>query len=435
MTARAPRASFVLAAAGALALTAAGAIAWSLLGDDRPPGPVCDEIDVGDVAHAREKPPEPAPVAEVALDPDRTEVAVDPRSAAPAPDDPAERCERALAHSVELLEKGLSGPDGSRTDWDAAIGATAASLPEGAALRLVAVFRDGARPISERVVAAELLRRLGHGREELADAGTIDELRRLAFARSLDGKAGSATVAARALAWLGDDVDRARLLDRVHGEEADAHRSQTFWALAAAPADRLLPLLCERLDSGLDARSTELALVTLDSVLRRAPDAGAGPLARADVEAGDAALERLLHDAGSSERLRERALLACASLADRSDDSRGAALLARSVADGTAPSERRLRAAESLLRIHSNRRDAERQAALEHMLAVVRDVDGAKIADRRRAWVSLNAVAARASDDDVAAKAIAAQLELLSDAQRRQVADANGVSQPRSLTK
>jgi hypothetical protein len=159
--------------------------------------------------------------------------------------------------------------------------------------------------------------------------------------------------------------------------------------------------------------------VTLDAVLRRAPGAGAGALARADVEAGDAALERLLHDAGSSERLRERALLACASLADRSDDSRAAALLARCVADDAAPTERRLRAAESLLRIRSNRRDAERQAALDHMLAVVRDVDGAKLADRRRAWVSLNGVVVRAAEDDAAAKSIAAQLELLSDAQRR----------------
>jgi hypothetical protein len=434
VTVRAPRASFVLAAAGALALTAAGAIVWSLHGDDRSP-PVREDNDEGDVAHAREQLFEPAPVAEVALDPDRTEVAVDPRSAVPAADDPAERCERALARSVEMLEKGLAGPDWSRTDWDAAIGATAASLPEGAAPRLVAVFRDNTRPLEERVVAAELLRRLGHGREELADGGTIDELRRLAFTRSLDGKAGSATAAARALAWLGDDVDRARLLDRVCAGESDAHRSQCFWALAAAPADRLLPALCERLGSGLDARSTELALVMLDSVLRRVPDAGAGALARTDVEAGDAALERLLHDAGSSERVRERALLACASLADRSDDSRAAALLARCVADDAAPSERRLRAAESLLRIRSNRRDAEQRAALDHLLAVVRDVDGAKIADRRRAWMALNGVVARAAEDDAVAKSVAAQLELLTDAQRRQVADGAGVSQPRSLAK
>src|SRR5262249_30309629 len=107
----------------------------------------------------------------------------------------------------------------------------------------------------------------------------------------------------------------------------------------------------------------------------------------------------------------------CAALAERSDASRAAALLASCVDDRAAPSELRLRAAESLLRIGANRRASERKTALDHLLAVARDVDGAPAADRRRAWSALNGALTTAAPDDATTADVKAQLAALSDAE------------------
>jgi hypothetical protein len=363
----------------------------------------------------------PVPVASAGLEAQRKEEAgAEPSNAMAAPDADvaaadAAQIGRAVDKSLATLAGSLRGEEWSRAGWDAALGATAGSLPDGAALRLCEVFHDGTRPIAERLVAAELLHKFGCARGALTDGGTIDELRRLTLGSQADGRASLA--AARALAWLGDDVDRAHLLDLVCGSISEAERASSTWALAAAPADRLLPALCDRLAPARDARATELALVTLDAVLRRPPDADTGELSPAQVHASDAALESLLSDAKTPPRVRQRALVVCAALAERSDASRAAALLAFCVDDRAAPSDLRLRAAESLLRIGSNCRAAERKAALDHVLAVARDVKGASAADRRRAWSALNGLLSQAAPDDPTTADVLAQLPSLSDAE------------------
>jgi hypothetical protein len=414
------RAPIVFAAGGALALLAAGAIVERSRVDGGTPSSARVDATATAVREA------PVPVAGVELDAQRTEVAGAELSNATAADDvkdaaaDAAQIERAVDQSLAALAENLGGAEWSRASWDAALGATAGSLPDGAALRLCEVFHDGTRPITERLVAAELLRKFGSARGALTDGGTIDELRDLARGSRNDGRASLAAAATRALAWLGDDVDRAHLLDLVCGSISEAERASSTWALAAAPADRLLPALCERLAPGRDARdarATELALVTFDSVLRRPPDADTGELSPAQVHAGDAALESLLSDAKTPERVRQRALVVCAALAERSDASRAAALLASCVDDPAAPSDLRLRAAESLLRIGSNFRAVERKSALDHLLAVARDVQGASAGDRRRAWSALIGLQTTASPDDAATADVLAQLPALSDAE------------------
>lgn len=415
MTTRDRRAPIVFAAAGALALLAAGTIVVRTR--DGEPSPA--RVD----ASASAASAMPTPVRGVDLEPQRVEEAdVESSNVTSAPDgdaaaDAAASSERAVDRSLAALAEDLGSAEWSRTDWDAALGATAGSLPDGAALRLVELFHESTRPIAERVAAAELLKKFGSARDALTDGATIDDLRRLARGSQVDGRAGLAAAAARALAWLGDDVDRARLLDLLGGSTSEAERASATWALAAAPADRLLAASCERLAPGRDARATELALVTLDAVLRRPPDAGAAELSPEQVNAADAALESLLLDAKTPERVVQRALVVCASLAERSDASSAEALLASCVADRAAPSDRRLRAAEALLRIGSNLRAAERAAALEHLFAVARSVGGASASDRRRAWSALNGARTRVAPDDATTADLLAQLASLSDAE------------------
>ena len=415
--ARGRRAPIVFAAAGALALLAAGAIVARTRVDDGEPSSARVDAAESVVCEA------PVPVANVEPDAQRKEEAgTELSNATTASDlddaaDAAAPIERAVDKSLAVLAERFGGAEWSRATWDAALGATAGSLPDGAALRLVEVFHDGTRPIAERLVAAELLHKFGGARGALTDCATIDELRNLALGSRVDGRAGLAAAATRSLAWLGDDVDRARLLDVVCGSTSEAERASSTWALAAAPADRLLPALCERLAPDRDARATELALVTLDAVLRRPPEAGAGELSPAQVHASDAALEALLLDQKTPERVRQRAFVVCAALAERSDASRAAALLASCVDDPAAPSGLRLRAAESLLRIGSNCRAAERKAALDHVLAVARDVKGASAADRRRAWSALIGMQTQAARGDAMTAGVAAQLSSLSDAE------------------
>jgi hypothetical protein len=415
--ARGRRAPIVFAAGGALALLAAGAIVSRSRVDGGEPSSARVDATASAVREA------PVPVAGVELDAQRTEVAGAEPSNATVADDvkdaaaDAAQIERAVDKSLAALAENLGGAEWSRASWDAALGATAGSLPDGAALRLCEVFHDGTRPITERLVAAELLHKFGSARGALTDGGTIDELRRLTLGSQADGRASLAAAATRALAWLGDDVDRARLLDVVCGSISEEERASATWALAAAPADRLLPALCDRLAPGRDARATELALVTLDAVLRRPPDADTGELSPAQAHASDAALASLLSDAKTPPRVRQRALVVCAALAERSDVSHAAALLASCVDDPAAPSDLRLRAAESLLRIGSNFRAAERKTALDHLLAVARDVQGASAADRRRAWSALIGLQTHAAPDDATTADVAAQLSSLSDAE------------------
>ena len=418
MTARGRRAPIVFAAAGALALLAAGAIVLRTRVGGGEPSPARVGAAASDVSEA------PVPVAGLEPEAQRTqEAGAELANATAAPDgadaaDDAARIERAVDKSLAALAESLGGEEWSRTSWDAALGATAGSLPDGAALRLVEVFHDGTRPLAERLVAAEILHKFGSARGALTDGATIDELRRLTLGTPVDGSAGLATAATRALAWLGDDVDRARLLDRLGaGSDAPSQRAEALWALAAAPADRLLPALCDRLESRTDAGERELLLVGLDAALARSgPDPGDAPTP-SQLRAVDAVLARLLLDPAASERVRQRALVAAAALANRCDGACVAASLAACLTDPATLSDLRLRSAEALLRIDANRSAAERQAAIDHLLAVARDTKASTPAERRRAWSALQAYVQRAKDDDVAARRVSDQLGALADAE------------------
>src|SRR5262249_2050257 len=123
---------------------------------------------------------EPQRTPEAGAEPSMTTAAPDVQSSSGAADNTASIA-RAVDRSLAALAETLGGAEGGGTGWDAALGATAGSLPEGAAARLVRVFQDGSRPIAERLVAAELLRKLGSERGALTDGATIDDLRRLAL--------------------------------------------------------------------------------------------------------------------------------------------------------------------------------------------------------------------------------------------------------------
>lgn len=408
------RAPIVFAAAGALALLAAGAIVVRTRVGDREPSServVAVEPVAGEA---------PVRAEGVELEAQRTEVVVAEPSMATVTDDTAAaaRIERAVDKCLAALAESFGSEEWSRTMWDAALGATAGSLPDGAALRLVDVFHDGTQPMAERLVAAELLRKLGGERGTLTDGATIDELRRLVFGTSADGRASLATAAARALAWLGDDVDRAHLLDRLGASsDAPSRKAEASWALAAAPPDRLLPELCDRIASSSDEGERELLLIGLDAALARSGPERADAPAPLQLRNVDTVLARLLLDPAASERVRQRALVAAAALANRCDGSCVAASLAGCLTDPATLSDLRLRAAEALLRIDANRSAAERQAAIDHLLAVARDTQASTPAERRRAWSALQAYVRRAKDDDDAARRVSDQLGALADAE------------------
>ena len=419
MTTRGRRAPIVFAAGGALALLAAGAIVSRTRVGDGETSPA--RVDAAEPVVVDEA---PVPVASLEPEAQRTEeTGAELSNATAAPDvedaaDDAAHVERAVDKSLAALAESLVSEEWSRARWDAALGATTGSLPDGAALRLVEVFHDSTRPLSERLVAAELLHKFGGARAALTDGATIDELRRLTLGSQVRGRASVAVAATRALAWLGDDVDRAHLLDRLGARsEAPSRKAEALWALAAAPADRLLPALCDRLESETDAGERELLLVGLDAALARSgPDPGDAPTP-SQLRAADAALGRLLLDPAASERVRQRALVAAAAVANRCDGSCVATSLAACLTDPATLSDLRLRSAEALLRIDANRSATERQAAIDHLLAVARDTKASPPAERRRAWSALQAYVRRATDDDFAARLVSDQLGALADAE------------------
>jgi hypothetical protein len=130
-----------------------------------------------------------------------------------------------------------------------------------------------------------------------------ERLRRIAFAVVEEDPVSLA--AARALAACGDDGDRGRLLDRACAAEVAAHRSSAQWALAAAPAERLLPIAVRRLGPGLAADASEALLVTIDGALRRAE--GAAGLARDVAGAAAAAIDERLTEKDAAPRVKVRA--------------------------------------------------------------------------------------------------------------------------------
>ena len=357
-------------------------------------------------------PAAPAPAAAAPATISRVELP--PAASATDPDDSA-RVDRAVEVAIAALLRNLADPDWNRGRWNDELGALAGGLPEGAKERIAKHLRDPAADAATRIVAAELLRACGGERDELAASGCVELLRRTALDGGDDSSASQ--VAARPLAWLGEEEDLTRLSDLLVRPRSEQQRTAAVWALREAPCARLVPALVRQLrgcaEGTRDEWSADSILIALDDSLRR--QSGGAPPRAVTCEAVEL-LERLVSDARTTESTWGRALTAGATLAAHDDGARGSELLHACLADAGAPASRRMRAAQLLLGLPREAATAARRDALDHLLAVARD--GATVQIRRQAWSAL-----AAADRDAVGDLLVELEKAEQDASVREVAE------------
>ncbi len=290
------------------------AIAWWLVRDpaDARARVVAPPCAVAGVDAAAESAAVEAPIVAVVVEEPRVDAATsDETDATTAPRD----AEQAAGAAIAALAASLRDPQWRRVAWDVEVAATCRSAGAAALAEIERRLSGRGELDDDAFVAAGELLRVG-GRPL---AGAAERLRRIAFAVVEEDHVSQ--VAARALAACGDDVDRGRLLDRACEAEPAGRRSSAQWALAAAPADRLLALALRRLEPGAtDATpdATEALLVAIDGALRRTV---ATELQREVVGSAAAAIGDRLTDPEADARLQARARSAGKALARACEES------------------------------------------------------------------------------------------------------------------
>ncbi len=364
--------------------------------------------------------PTDAVAAELPDPTERVETRSGPRPIAPSPASPSRfrptalvadtsaspvrSIELALAELARLLETPVLG----RTRWELAARGLSTSLGAGAGPPLHAIVSDRKRPSTELVAAAELLRRLPAPPEVPAQA--IARLRQVAFGGVPDSAPASA--ARRILAQLGDWSDRLNLVRELSEPLTPETRIAAAWSLQAAASPDVLLDLTDVLRAHPDARAAELAVLAIESILRRArpipehvratltetvlaalddpnvapvlPSRAASLLGALGGHAAHEALARMA-DGGPARGAAARAL---------SRDEQGRRRLVEMVASAELGSSERLAAACALVR-GPETADAELGIAVDGLRCVIETGQNAE--DRRRAVLALADCATDAS--------------------------------------